>query len=403
MEEFILINMNYTFGFEKPKAKTEKKVCFSIREKLGLPINGAIRNSLESRLPMTSTEKKIDEFLTSRRFDFQYKYDYENKTYNFAVFNYDREVVVLIEVTENSGIRVTSRNNIKFITADSSDFEKIYSEICEVFGVDYEKWVQEVINSLPEEFPYYHYDEKTLRGDYKNLCNARRHENGSATRTADTIIHHFHKSIYHSRAGNKISPYEAWQYPELKEKCVRNRFIYAKSLSPLAVVSGFNINKIAPKVSMFSAGTARYLIWEYLNEFDTIFDPFSGFSGRMLGACSLGKRYIGQDINEEHVTESNEIIDYFKLNAEVTQKDVFDSYGEYDCLFTCSPYNLKETWGNEDQADLSADEWIDVCLEHFKCKKYLFVVDHTKRPTVDALRNKSHFSHSYEKVVLIEK
>ena len=40
----------------------------------------------------------------------------------------------------------------------------------------------------------------------------------------------------------------------------------------------------------------------------------------MLGACACGKTYVGQDINETHVKESNEIIQKFDLNATVIQK-----------------------------------------------------------------------------------
>jgi hypothetical protein len=124
----------------------------------------------------------------------------------------------------------------------------------------------------------------------------------------------------------------------------------------------------------------------------------------MLGCCSLGKKYIGQDINEEQVLYSNQIIDFLKLSATVIQKNIFESNGEYDCLFTCSPYGLKEIW-NKEETNLSCDEWIDVCLNNFKCKKYLFVVDKTEKyekNIVGEITNRSHFGSNTEKVVLIQ-
>ena len=79
--------------------------------------------------------------------------------------------------------------------------------------------------------------------------------------------------------------------------------------------------------------------------------------------------------------------------------------GEFEALFTCTPYNLKETWGQEIQ-NLSCDEWIDVCLKNFTCKKYVFVVDSTikyKDFIKEEKENKSHFGTSKEYVVVLEK
>jgi len=218
------------------------------------------------------------------------------------------------------------------------------------------------------------------------------------------IIKKYHHSIYHANIKNKLSPYDAWQDKTLVKKCALNRLKYMGSCKPTDIVQGFNVAKIAPKVSVFKRQLAKHLIETYLNEFNLIFDPFSGFSGRMLGTCDCGKQYIGQDINQIHVDESNNIIKDLKLNAIVTQCDVFKSHGEYDCLFTCSPYNLKEIW-NENETNLSCDEWIDICLTQFKCKKYLFVVDTTekyKNNIVETIENKSHFGSNNEYVILIE-
>ena len=74
------------------------------------------------------------------------------------------------------------------------------------------------------------------------------------------------------------------------------------------------------------------MIITYLNEFDTILDPFSGFGGRLLGACSIGKKYIGFDINDQMIKNGNDVISFFNLNATIAKKDVFENFGEYDCL-----------------------------------------------------------------------
>ena len=81
------------------------------------------------------------------------------------------------------------------------------------------------------------------------------------------------------------------------------------------------------------------------------------------------------------------------------------TYGKNYAFFTCSPYEDKEIW-NENEIIKSCDEWIDLCLKKHKCKKYLFVVDKTekyKNNIVEIIENKSHIGSNNEYVILIEK
>jgi predicted RNA-binding Zn-ribbon protein involved in translation (DUF1610 family) len=368
---------------------------------------------------LNNVEKNIYNFLEQNNIKFDYNYDINNKNFDFAIYKNDN-LDILVELDGEpfhgltgdpdgnyfGGLYDCERfekvpDNVKFIVCDSSNVEKCKDEIIRVLDLTYDSWIKEMINSLPKSFPYPVYDEKRMQKDYSKLKEYDYSKKAFLTRS---IIYNFHKSIFTSHVGNNPSPVEAWSNSELLEKCVRNRFIYSSSLSSQAIANGFNICKIAPKVSVFNPSLAKHLIEEYLQNYSIIFDPFSGFSGRMLGACCLNKKYIGQDINKEHVDESNEIIKFLNLDATVSQKDLFESSGEYECLFTCSPYNLKETWNNETQANLSCDEWIDECLKRFKCKKYMFVVDKTEKykdKIVEEIKNKSHFGENSEYIVLI--
>jgi DNA modification methylase len=293
--------------------------------------------------------------------------------------------------------------NVKFIVCDENKVEDCFAEILKYYGVDYENWIKDIIKSLPLEFPYPTYEDKRMKKDWENL--KRLPVIIDRNYVGHSLIRNFHKSIWEARVGNHMTPIEAWNNRKCIDTCVRNRVIYSSDLSSQSIVDGFNIAKIAPKVSVFRVGLAKNLVQKYLSDYSTIFDPFSGFSGRMLGACALDKKYIGQDINLEHVKESNQIIKFLDLDATVIQKDIFESNGEYECLFTCSPYNLKEQW-NDNETDLSCDDWIDECLKRFKCKRYLFVVDKTEKykdNVVERLGNTSHFSNNNELVILIEK
>lgn len=257
-----------------------------------------------------------------------------------------------------------------------------------------------------ETFPFEHCSETYLKTTY----NKFKHIDSGDKKMSNTclkIIYTFHPSLWYANKNGRKSPYEAWFDDELLIKCIKNRIQYkGEKLTPIDIRSGFTISQLAPKVSIFRPYVARYLIKKYLDEFDTIFDPCSGYSGRLLGAVSLDKKYIGQDINYQIVNESRNLINFYSFkNAEVKLKNSLEDKGEYDCLFTCPPYGSKENW-NQEIEELSADEWIDICIKNYKCKKYLFVVDKTekyKEYIVDELINKSNWGTNKEIVIIIDR
>ena len=271
---------------------------------------------------------------------------------------------------------------------------------------DLEERIENIKKNLPAEFPYPHYSNSQLKEDYENLVN-RDYKPGQKFGTY--IANEFHKSIWKASVKGKKSPYEAWHDKGLMTKLIKNRLIYSSSpeITPEILRRGFSPSRIAPRVSLFNPALAKYLIFKYLNEYDIIFDPFSGFSGRLLGACSLGKKYIGSDIEEDHVRESQSIIDHFGLEGIVEVKDVLKSSGSYPCLFTCPPYGGKEKWNEKnDLVEKSCDEWIQECMQRFDCERYLFVVDETEYfedDIVEEIDNSSHMGKGKEYVVLIEK
>ena len=270
---------------------------------------------------------------------------------------------------------------------------------------DLEERIKNIREDLPAEFPYPHYSNSQLKEDYENLVN-RGYKPGQKFGTY--IANEFHKSIWKASVKGKKSPYEAWHDEGLMTKLIRNRLIYSGSpeINPEVLRRGFSPSRIAPRVSLFNPALAKYLIFKYLNEYDVIFDPFSGFSGRLLGACSLGKKYIGSDIDEDHVRESQSIIDHFGLEGVVEVRSVLESSGAYPCLFTCPPYGDKERWNEKnDLIEKSCDEWIQECMQRFDCERYLFVVDGTeyfKDDIVEEIDNSSHMGKGKEYVVLIE-
>ena len=309
-------------------------------------------------------------------------------------------------------------DNIKIFIIQEKNFSKSFELMIKELMMNYDEFIINMFKwcrSIP--FPTPKYSNIELLKSYDKLLKMKTYDKyhkdiNLNTRVGDRIINHFHESIWRAHRSNNISPYEAWQDDKLLMKVIKNRIIYQSYLNPNKILQGFNISKVATKVSVFSAGRAKMLINKYLNDCNEIFDPFSGFSGRMLGAISLGKRYIGQDISNIHVNESNNIIAFLKdkgidINASIIQKDILESNGEYECLFTCPPYEDIEQWLDVPVSINTCDDWIDICLNNFKCKKYLFVVDYTEKYQeyiVDEISNRSHLkTDNSEYVILIER
>lgn len=273
--------------------------------------------------------------------------------------------------------------------------------ITQKYGVDKEKLIFDWCKSI--EFPYPNIS--SVEASYKALVKADVNKFSMRARYGMRVIDAFHKSIWKANRKGFISPYDAWQDEELLRKCIKNRIIYkGTDLDPSKVLYGFSAAKIAPKVSVFNPYLAKYLISKYLNDFTTIFDPCSGYSGRLLGATSLGKCYIGQDINAVTIEESLQICDALSLNAKLSVADSLNTTGSYEALFTCTPYSDKENW-DQKILNLTCDEWIDRFLENYKCKRYVFVVDRTEKYKdyiVEELVNKSHLNTSKEYALVIE-
>lgn len=268
------------------------------------------------------------------------------------------------------------------------------------------------------------YTKTRLLNEYKTLQTTTK-----SIKTVSPIISNFHKwSLDNSNTEGNLSPYAGWQLIKSNKdeflNFYRNRLrcsdyykekdnykLLLQGIVPEFIYYiGLSTSRKYPKPSYFKPHLAKHIVETYLNDYSTIFDPFSGFSGRMLGALACNKQYIGQDICASIVSEQNEIYKFLQTNfdvpeAKLTEADVMTSTGSYECLFTCSPYQLKENWPGVDLYNYTCDEWIDVCLRNFKCDKYVFVVDDKikkyKKYIVETLENTSHFKKNNEYILVI--
>lgn len=384
-----------------------------------------IQKKVHQKQKNTGPEIYLTQFLTNAGIDVRGQYFLNGKMWDLAIFK-NNQLDLIIEIdgeyhhslasdpcsSKNAFVPDDTRysrlpENVKFLTIDSQKVKKSFPEISRLLNMDCSEQVNEIIISLVgTPFPFPIYDSKRLNKDWSNLCKMDADiKCNNKLMPANSLITYFHKSIYSSKVGKNSSPVEAWSDEKLLRKCVENRFIYASSLSSQVVARGFERSKIAPRVTVFQPYLARWLLQTYAPEARVVIDPFSGFSGRMLGAVSLGMEYHGSDIRAAAIEESEKLVDFLKLEKAFVKEGSVDtvSLPDADVLITCPPYGNKEVWF-QDQDCKSADAYIDMCLSRFKARTYIFVIDKTDKYSqfVRMLIDRtSHMSSSSKELVLV--
>lgn len=298
-------------------------------------------------------------------------------------------------------------------------------EFCEIlinrYGDDEYNRIQSI------EFPDsgVHHKDSRLINEFNNL-----RDRNINIKSSSSIILKYHKwSLNHSSTWNNLSPYDGWNLIKLNKdvflKFYRNRLrcsdfykekdnyrLLLQGIVPESIYYvGLSSSRSYPRPSYFKPSLTKYLIEKYLDKYDTIFDPFSGFSGRLIGSLACNKNYIGQDICHSIVSEQNKLLKFLNKNFSdlpnviLRECDSTIEKGNYECLLTCSPYSLKENWPNIDLQNHTCDEWIDMCLNRYTCDKYVFITDDLiykyKDNIVETLENTSHFYSNKEYVVVI--
>jgi hypothetical protein len=297
-------------------------------------------------------------------------------------------------------------SGVRILLVDSRKVHEAMKSIMELSQMGFDEWAERMFNECNgSPFPYMTYSESRLRDDWRRLGtvnNYTKHFN-----TANSIMVHFHRSVYKARVGAGPSPMQAWNDPNLLKKCIKNRFIYKDSgnLSSYHVARGFEASKIAPRVTMFKPVYARYLLQAFAPDAQSVVDPFSGYSGRMLGAASLGMTYDGYDIESDTVAESMEIIAFLGLQKTSVSLVPPGTYpeGSYDVLLTCPPYGQKEVWGDGRTYKSSVD-YVAECLEQVNADTYIFVVDEMWHGecTEEIVKNDALFGKAKEYVLVFD-
>ena len=416
------------FNSEEVREKTRQTMMerYGVENPLQIP---EVKRNVFSRNHDNKDHAMCRDFLTRNRIEFVERFFLNGKEWDFAIHE-KGELVALLETDgdffhgqtndqftkkQQSYVYDLTRpekvpKGVVLITVDGTRLKEGLIDILEYLGTGIKEVYENMVQTcLSEPFPYPEYTEKRMRRDWLNLQRVSLEHFHKNILCGNSVITHFHKSIYHSNKKDRKSPVEAWKTPGLLEKCIKNRTFYIpfRNLTKYHIARGFERSMIAPRVSVFQPSLCRYLLLKYAPETKTCVDPFSGFSGRMLGACSLGMSYTGYEIRNECVEEARKVADFLEIGPNINNADsmsITDS-ANYDVLITCPPYSDKELWGGVGFYQES-DQYIEESLKRFNADIYIFMVDKTekyKEFVQEELSSKSHITASSEKVIVIHK
>ena len=377
-----------------------------------------LRGLQEFRDSLTDTEQelKFRELFHEYHLDDTYRYVYEDKQerdgyshqWDYGIYSKeDDQLVMLVDIDATA-----FHGDFREYDADSfgshSDFTRQktipdhvrgtvirikqfwhnFHVLTKELQLPYDAFVEERMKQMRfNGFPFPEYRDIELQRSYEDLRNfpGKYGTLSDYTKNAQVgmwLVHHFHPSIYRSHVVGKPSPYEAVQDDVQLRALVENHTLFRNNNDPNKLLQGFDCCEEVPKIHVFSPNHARILIQRYLSEFSTIYDPMCEFSSTLLGAVSLGKRFIGLHYSDVLINESNQLIKwlqsyYPETNAILQRWIPTQTMGEVSCMLTRFPGSQQCIF---EQAPMKTtpDEFIRQFMKSTSCKRYVFVVPSTE-------------------------
>lgn len=359
----------------------EIQKCFNfIYEKYGKKYINSFKKAKKKFKDPTSKEISLQNFLEARNISYEINVSIKNCFYPFVIYK-DYKPLILIGNDKNPSYKFISYNSI---------LENIVKELAYDLNLLYEKELK-ILQQTCSIFPSF---DVNLKEEFSKL----QEKDLKDIEVGNNIIRHFHKSLFTYCISNKLSPLDNWKDQEKIKERIRDEYIENNSTTSEQILFSF---EEAPVIRTLLPFFCKNEVNVYLNDCNTIIDPYLDFSSKLLGTCSLGKTYTGYSNNAELLKESKNLINFLELNAKVFDRKEI-SVSNFDGMFTyIEDSNL---WKDINKEYRDTDILIEECLNTFKCKRYLFIVNNTekyKEFVTGAIENTSQFNDNNKKYIVL--
>lgn len=148
---------------------------------------------------------------------------------------------------------------------------------------------------------------------------------------------------YAARRKGGVSALIAWQDEEEMRKAIEFQLSHGDPVEPHRVLRAITLRCRTPTI--FRPGVAKFIYERYCPRGGSVWDPCSGYGGRLLGAHVAGVCYIGTDVDEETVEGNRKVAATIGSNAtlHLAAAEAFDP-GSIDLVFTSPPYFDREAY-----------------------------------------------------------
>ena len=207
-----------------------------------------------------------------------------------------------------------------------------------------------------------------IKKSYKKICDynpdlsSKDIFNNSSLGT--DICKYFCKSFYFATERNKSILIDVFNDDILLKRIIRNRLGMdwlldtdecsgvneAFNFSPKMVIQGMRSMRLVPTISIFKPSIAKFVCLKYSNVGDVVGDYSAGFGGRLLGAVSAGRKYVGTDPLTSF--ELQNMIDFFNINDHA--KVIYSGSEHYvgkensiDLYWSSPPYFDQEVYSQD--------------------------------------------------------
>lgn len=166
--------------------------------------------------------------------------------------------------------------------------------------------------------------------------------------TGNALCRRYFPNLYTARRKGHPTAVEAWQDPVELEKAVRTQVRAGHPTTPDRVLRALTFHHHLPAV--FRPAFARFVYERYCKPGDQVWDPCSGWGGRLMGAAAAGVRYFGTDIEPETVKGNLKLAQDLEYAATVVHESALTATvpSPVKLVFTSPPYFDVEQYSDRD-------------------------------------------------------
>jgi len=227
--------------------------------------------------------------------------------------------------------------------------------------------VEPLFNHFRKQGWLYPDNPSKLNSEYKKLYNwnpdLSSNELFNNSSLATNICKYFCHKFYEATETDYPTMLEVFNNDDKLKYLIKNRLGFdwwdkqdndeTFNISFRMLIQGLRSSRLVPSISIFKPNIAKYMYMKYSQENDVVFDYSAGWGGRLLGAASCNRKYIGVD--PWTTDELTNMINYFNFKDITLINDMSENVklveNSIDFSFSSPPYYQQEVYSkNNNQA-----------------------------------------------------